>query len=185
METIKRDFMILKSCIMISLKTTCSNRVKLNWIEYTLIHFRGWKMIFNCFSLDIVRHLWGARALSSSVAWIEMEGTSSLPFIVLKQSQNSRKCLRPLALVMSFRGFRSSAHSTAALTLQQRSEEKGTGCPCGNYFTPVQHWVPYQSLSSSSHILTLSQRKGDLPAVDMNSIHPSSSWKRMGMGLAV
>lgn len=139
-------------------------------------------MNFNGFSYDVVHHLWGAWALSS-VTWTKMKGTSSLPVIVLKQSQNSRKWPHNLALVMSWRGLSFFCLSNGWATLQRHSEEKGTGCPCGNYLTPKRHWVPYQNLSSTSHILTLSQRKGDLPAVDMNSIQPSTFSERMAVAL--
>lgn len=39
---------------------------------------------------------------------------------------------------------------------------------------PHTHLVPYHNLSSNTHILTLSQRKADLPAVDMNSVQLSN-----------
>ena len=59
------------------------------------------------------------------------------------------------------------------------SEKKKIGCPCTRYPSrPTRTWthlVPYHYLSSNTHILTLSQRKADLPAVDINSIQPSCS----------
>lgn len=137
-------------------------------------------MIVDCF--PIVHPLSGSFSLIIVNGMIKIKGTSLLPVIVLQQSQNSRKRPHNLAIVMSFRGFSFFCLSNGGTTLQQQSEEKGTRCPCCNYLTPLQHRVLYQSLSSTSHILTLSQRKLDLPAVDMNSIQPSFE-KRTGMPL--